>query len=98
MLTVIEAADRYRLAGELDLATGPDLLAVIRATADGDGPLRLDVHSLTFMDSEGIHALLEVSRALDGRDVVLAGPSPRICWELELTGVLDAGIIRVEPA
>jgi len=70
--------DRYRLSGELDMATAPALADALGPIADECRQLTLDVKDLTFVDSSGIRALVELSARLDG-----SGP-------LVLTNVSDA--------
>jgi anti-anti-sigma factor len=58
-LTVIERAPgRFTIAGELDMATGPQL----EELEDVHGPLLLDLHDVTFIDANGISALIELSQ------------------------------------
>jgi anti-anti-sigma factor len=62
------------VAGELDMASAPALIAALDAI-DGSEPL-LDLSEVTFIDSHGVHALLEHA---DGLVVVCpAGPVRRI--------------------
>jgi anti-anti-sigma factor len=96
MFTVSKAGDGFRLAGELDLDTVDELLAAVRP-AVGQGCVRLDVRELTFMDSQGIRALLEIRKSLDGGNVVLVAPCDGVRQVLEITGLVQAGAVRLEP-
>jgi anti-anti-sigma factor len=59
-------------AGELDLATAPDLDATIdRLRADGVGDIVLDLRAVTFLDCFALRVVLE--RAADLR-AVIPGP------------------------
>ncbi|HEY8200342.1 MAG TPA: STAS domain-containing protein [Actinomycetota bacterium] len=62
-VTTSEAGGRriVECHGELDIATAPEVEAVVRSVLDeGAGRLRLDWSGLTFMDSTGIRLLLEI--------------------------------------
>jgi anti-sigma B factor antagonist len=56
----------FLLEGELDLSTAKDLSTVLHAATIDGVPLVLDFSAVTFMDSSGLRAILEVSRSLDG--------------------------------
>jgi anti-sigma B factor antagonist len=78
--------------GELDLATTPDLVGTVAsqlAAAPSDVVLVLE--GVTFIDSTGTIALLEVERAvLDaGHGLRLSSPSEAVSQVLVLTGLLD---------
>ena len=58
-VTIIERAPgRFSITGELDLTTAPRLIEL----DDVHGPLLLDLHGVTFIDSNGIAALLQLYR------------------------------------
>jgi anti-anti-sigma factor len=77
-----------RLTGELDLATAPILIEALRSIVQVNGSTTLDLSGLTFMDSSGIHAIVEYVRSEDcpGR-VVLHGPTPIVARALEMVGI-----------
>jgi ABC-type transporter Mla MlaB component len=50
-----------QIAGELDLATAPDLELVWGETQAQAGMVVLDLRELTFMDSSGVHAIVDAS-------------------------------------
>ena len=53
------AVDTLHVAGELDIATAPELEHAVDAGLDGrSGEFRLDLSGLTFVDSTGAQALL----------------------------------------
>ena len=86
-----------RVAGELDLATVPDLrealLAALRALPDG--PVVLDLTGVTYLASAGVSLLAEVVGLLPDRLSLRAGPDGPVGRVLRLTG-LDR--YRVSPA
>lgn len=88
--------DRHVLVvqGDLDLATAHELTsAAAPLVADarlGDPALRLDLAGVTFLDSTGVGALLEVhsSAVAGGGRVEVISMSPVVERVLELTGLL----------
>lgn len=90
---VIPERERVRVspAGELDLASAPQLAQTIRELHEsGFDQLTLDLRDVTFLDSTGLRLILDVhSRARDGRLCLelLAGP-PQVQRIFELTGTL----------
>jgi len=69
------------LAGELDMATTPMLREALDAL-DGECSVVLDVGDLTFVDSNGLHAIFSRTTA---HDLALARPHPNVVRLLELT-------------
>ena len=88
------------LAGELDLATGPELRARLTRLVQSDPPparLVLDLAHLQFLDASGISALLSAQRAVaaSGGSVVLRSPSRlvrRVVKVLDLDRVLPVEV------
>jgi anti-sigma B factor antagonist len=83
------AAHTVHLTGELDYASAPDLVAALAEAVDGTSDLQLDLRGLGFMDSTGIHVIVNVARTLAGYGtLVLVGPTPPVARVLELTGII----------
>jgi anti-anti-sigma factor len=64
--------------GELDIATAPHLLLTLREAVCRAGLVVLDLGDLAFIDSAGVHAIVNASvhaRQLNSRLVVLPGPA-----------------------
>lgn len=78
-------AGGFRLSGELDLATVPQLGAALLDAEPGDGVV-LDVEELTFIDSSGWGALVSYVREADGV-VTIVNASPTVVRSLELMGL-----------
>ena len=78
------------LAGELDLATTPQLERALDAV-DGRGTIVLDLDDLTFIDSHGLHAIF---RRASTHELILARPQPNIARVLVLTQ--GERILRIE--
>ena len=75
--------------GELDLATAGDLRVAVLAAAAGSVRLRLDVSGLTFIDSAGLGALLELHSTLETAGVhleITAAEGP-VRQALQITGL-----------
>lgn len=78
------------VAGEIDLATVPELETAIASVFGSDGyPLVVDLRETSFMDSTGLKALVMANRRFDedGRPFAIAvsgGPVSRL---LDLSGV-----------
>ncbi|HEY8201031.1 MAG TPA: STAS domain-containing protein [Actinomycetota bacterium] len=83
-----------RLAGELDHASAPDLVTTLAQAVDSTSDLKLDLkldlRALTFMDSTGLHIIVNVARALGDRAaLVLIGPTPPVARVLQIAGIVD---------
>ena len=76
------------LAGELDMATAPELWAAID-TALGDGHTRivLDLAGLGFVDSTGLGVFVRAGKELRGKGggLTLRSPGERVAKLLEIT-------------
>src|SRR5579862_7277773 len=83
-----------RVAGELDMATAPDLDGCLVAL---DGDIAVDLAGLRFTDSTGIAALLRghLRAVKRGRSFVLRSPTDRVAKVLEIMG-LDR-VFAIEP-
>ena len=76
-----------KVVGELDVATAPQLRAALQGAVFADPPV-LDLSELTFLDSCGVHAILEFARAQNGNGpVVILDPSDAVTRLLELIGI-----------
>jgi anti-anti-sigma factor len=88
-----------RFAGELDLATVEEAREVVaQARRRQPGLLRLDLSELTFLDSSGLHLVLQVHAACraEGRELEIV-PGPRNVQRVfDLAGVLE--ILPFAPA
>lgn len=81
------------LTGAVDVESRVKLRAACMETLD-EGPvgLVLDMSGVTFMDSTGIGALVEVGRSAQDAGVTftIRRPSPRVVRILQATGLIDA--------
>jgi anti-sigma B factor antagonist len=78
--------------GEIDMSTVERLRAAVReARAAGWDRLVIDLASVRFIDSQGLHLLLDVDReaSADGWQFAIIDGSPSVTRLLELTGLND---------
>lgn len=81
--------------GELDIYTAPALVACLdQATESGDGPVVIDVASMSFIDSRGLSAIAQAVRQLGGRPLVLRSPSSSTRKVLDISGL--SSLVQLE--
>ena len=91
------------LAGELDIATTPQLEGTLREPRSQVALVVLDLRDLTFMDSCGVHAIVDASvraRQVGHRLVLLRGPREvhRVFALTGSSGEVESGYVdQVEP-
>jgi len=81
------------VTGEVDLATAPELgSAVDMALASGAQELWLDLAATAFMDSSGLHVLLDAHRRMRGlsRRLAIVCPGGAVRRLFEIAGVAGA--------
>jgi anti-sigma B factor antagonist len=89
-----------QVAGELDIATAPQLERTLRELQSGTHLVVLDLRELEFIDSAGVHAIVNASiRARKaGHRLVLVHGSPNVNRTFALAGISDeVEIADVEP-
>ena len=76
------------LIGELDMATVTQLETAFESVS-GDGPVTLDLGQLTFIDSSGLHAIMDFARSRNGSGgpLILASPSATAKRAMEIAGL-----------
>src|SRR4051794_33617352 len=77
------------LSGEIDRVTAEAIDEAARSALEGGASrLEIDLRDVTFMDSEGLHALLDAERSLrcEGVGLALSGAPPCVRRLLELSG------------
>jgi anti-anti-sigma factor len=83
----LDGGNGLKIAGELDVVTVPKLTEALRRTASA-GQVVLDLSELTFVDSSGIRAILELSRAQNGDGpVIILDPTHAVTRVLEILGI-----------
>jgi anti-anti-sigma factor len=86
-----DAAERFSVAGELDMESIDVLRAALDTVLDtGTADVELDLTEITFCDSIGLHLLLHTHHTLDtqGRRLLLVNPSHVLRRLLELTATV----------
>ena len=85
------------LAGELELATASHFTESATPLAGAWATVALDLGELTFCDSSGVNAFLQLRRRCEraGTNVVLRSPTATVLRVLQLARVND--VFRVEP-
>lgn len=89
-------AQIVELTGELDIEGAPlSRRALGRACAEGHQTVFLDLHGLTFMDSSGVHMIIEAHRHLgeEDRELVIVRAPRHVRRLLELCGL--SGILHM---
>ena len=81
-----------RVTGELDLATAPILAQALSQAEERTQRVVLDMRELTFMDSSGVHVILEASHRATtaGRGLVLVRGPAQVDRVLDLTRAADS--------
>lgn len=81
------------VSGDVDLATAHELVAAAGAWTEADvrGPVRMDLSGVTFLDSTGISALLQIRRAAAeaGLDVVVVERSTVVERVFAVAGIAE---------
>jgi anti-anti-sigma factor len=83
---VVDGASIIVIDGELDLVSAPHLVEAMSNLAEGREPVVLDLSSVTFVDSSGVRALLDVERIVGdkGRRLALFRPGVGVTRLLDL--------------
>ena len=87
------------VAGEVDIATAPQLAEILANAANG-GDVRVDISAVTFLDSSGLQALVAAHRYItrSGRRMIVCGPlDPLVHRTLEITGLRELFDIENAP-
>ena len=91
---VIDEVDAtcFALRGEIDAHTAPSLHAHLESLPPGTDDVTIDMADIAFVDSTGLHVLIELDRRFggdgDGR-LVLRRPSRAVLRLLDVTGLED---------
>ena len=96
--TADDERSRLRVAGEVDIASVEDLLTEARGCLDGPATLlEVDLGGVTFIDSSGLGALVQIRTAAAdrGKRMELTDVPPSVSRLIDLTGlnaVFSAGV------
>jgi anti-anti-sigma factor len=91
-LTITRTESALELVGSIDLVSRQSLVDAGRKVLDDGDAITLDLAGVEFMDSVGIGAIVELSKASAslGRPFVVARMSARARRVLEVTGLSEA--------
>jgi anti-anti-sigma factor len=84
------------LSGELDMASADSFVQSL-ASQPGRWQPVLDLSELSFLDSTGIRAILQLARTCQ-QVVVLRHPRPNVRRVLDVAGVTESMGVRIEPS
>lgn len=95
----LEDARLIRAAGELDMSSAPALRHELEAARDDAVTTLLDMAEVTFIDSTGLHLLLDASQSAEGTDLsfFIVRPSTAVQRLIDVSGTRDL-VALVEPA
>jgi anti-sigma B factor antagonist len=79
------------VSGEIDLATAPTVERELMRAEESHDLVAIDLTNVSFMDSTGLHAIVDCDLRLRGRGgrLVVVQGSPQIARLFELTGLND---------
>ena len=82
---------QVKVSGELDLLTAPELQAALEPLQAEGVDIELDLRELEFIDSTGVHLVLQTYQASrrNGWQLVLSGATEEVRRAFELVGLLD---------
>jgi anti-anti-sigma factor len=85
------AASTVTVCGEIDLAAVPTLTASLEAAGLEQIPLDLDLSGITFIDSSGLHAIVQAHQRQQraGLALTLRSPSPAVRRAIEMVALGD---------
>ena len=84
------------LRGEFDLAETHNFEAAAEALLDGQREIVLDLTELTFLDSSGIRAIVDLSKRVEPRPVVIRNADGSVAKVLDIVNIEQPGHIRIE--
>ena len=96
ILPLGEKSRGYRLVGELDISSADKLAEVLREECRQSGDVILDISGLKFIDSSGLHVVLDACDQLrDGR-LIMRNPTAPVDRVFELAGIERVEGIRIQ--
>ena len=84
------------LRGELDMANAQDLRDFAAFAVDGSREVVFDLTDLTFLDSQGIKAIVRLAESACPHGLVLRSPQDHVRRVLEIVKIANIAGIRVE--
>jgi anti-anti-sigma factor len=89
-----DGRDVLHVSGEIDLQVADELRGAGLAAVSADG-VAIDLSEVTFIDSSGLAALIEINNVTQsaGQRLTLVSPSRTVRRILELTGLTQAFMV-----
>ena len=85
-------------SGEIDMATREGFFSALTPFLEAGGPVGVDLSGITFMDSNGVHALVQAAKALGDRGcIIIHGAHGAIRKLFELTSLESIPNIHIIP-
>jgi anti-sigma B factor antagonist len=76
------------IGGELDTLTGPHVReGLIEALGSSEGPVRIELAAVTFIDSQGLSMLIGAHHHVPDRRITIAGARPNVRRLIDITGL-----------
>lgn len=94
---ISEGPRTFSLEGELDLATAPLLSAAVSSAVARAGTITIDLSDVTFIDSNGVRAILRALATLPSGCIVLHGVHHGLQRVVDLMRVGQALNLHVIP-
>ncbi len=88
-----ESAGTYVLSGEIDLDSAPQVAEI---STRRNGTVILDFTHVTFIDSIGVWAIVNLAQGPDGGTVVIKNASGNVKRTLDLIGLKDTSGIVID--
>lgn len=84
----VRGGQRIVVAGEVDVATAPDLRDALVLAAGAGGDIELDLFGVTFMDSQGLTAMIVGRQAASADQAfTIVDCSPAVARLLDITSL-----------
>jgi anti-anti-sigma factor len=91
-----DAPDTYVISGEIDMHTAPRIAEISVPPDRPDATIVLDFSGVSFIDSIGIWALVNLARGLEGGKLVIANAAGNVRRTFDRIDLSDATGIMVE--
>ena len=76
------------LSGEIDMASAEGVTSSLRPLIEAGGPVIIDLSKVTFMDSTGLHVIVEAAKALGERGcIIVHGADGAVAKVIEIIGL-----------
>jgi anti-sigma B factor antagonist len=78
------------LSGEIDMGSAEGVASSLRPLIEAGGPVIIDLSNVTFLDSTGVHVIVDAAKALGERGcVVIHGANGAVAKVIEITRLAE---------